>query len=81
MAVLPRQYSLDFTPICKNIVENKNKQLAVRIVDILRGGLTLNADTLHYIDSTFSNPSISELEELLQDESFRMNPAVKRIRL
>ena len=69
MAVLPRQYSRDFTSICKNIVENKNKQLAVRIVDILRGGLTLNADTLHYIDSTFSNPSISELEELLQDES------------
>ena len=50
-------------------MENKNKQLAVRIVDILRGGLTLNADTLHYIDSTFSNPSIGELEELLQDES------------
>ena len=69
MAVLPRQYSRDFTPICKNIVENKNKQLALRIVDILRGGLTLNADTLHYIDSTFSNPSIGELKELLQDES------------
>ncbi len=29
----------------------------------------MNADTLHYIDSTFSNPSIGELEELLQDES------------
>jgi hypothetical protein len=49
--------------------ENKNKQMAQKIIDILQGGLTLNADTLHYIDSTFSNPSISELEELLQDES------------
>jgi len=50
-------------------MESKNKQLADKIVDILQSGLTLNADTLHYIDSTFSNPSIGELEELLQDES------------
>ena len=50
-------------------MESKNKQLAAKIIDILQSGLTLNADTLHYIDSTFSNPSISELEELLQDES------------
>ena len=49
--------------------ENKNKQVAEKIIDILQSGLTLNADTLHYIDSTFSNPSIGELEELLQDES------------
>jgi hypothetical protein len=49
--------------------ENKNKQVAQKIIDILQSGLTLNADTLHYIDSTFSNPSIGELEELLQDES------------
>jgi hypothetical protein len=49
--------------------KDKNKQLAEKIVDILRSGLTLNADTLHYIDSTFSNPSIGELEQLLQDES------------
>ncbi|MCK5205289.1 MAG: hypothetical protein KAR15_15505, partial [Desulfobacterales bacterium] len=50
-------------------MESKNKQLADRIIDILQSGLTMNADTLHYIDSTFSNPSIGELEELLQDES------------
>ena len=50
-------------------MESKNKQLAEKIIDILQSGLTLNADTLHYIDSTFSNPSIGELEELLQDES------------
>ena len=49
--------------------KNKNKQVAEKIIDILRSGLTINADTLHYIDSTFSNPSIGELEELLQDES------------
>jgi len=49
--------------------KDKNKLLADEIIDILKSGLTMNADTLHYIDSTFSNPSVGELEELLQDES------------
>jgi hypothetical protein len=49
--------------------KNKNKQVAQKIIDILRNGLMINADTQHYIDSTFSNPSVGELEELLQDES------------
>ena len=48
---------------------SKNKQVAEKIIAILQGGLTLNADTQHYIDSTFSNPSIDEFEALLQDES------------
>jgi len=43
--------------------------VAEKIIDILQSGLTLHADTLHYIDSTFSNPSLGELEELLQDQS------------
>ena len=50
-------------------MESKNKQVADKIIGILQSGLTLHADTLHYIDSTFSNPSIGELEELLQDQS------------
>ncbi len=49
--------------------KNKNVQIADKIRDILQGGLAINADTQHYIDSTFSNPSIEELETLLQDES------------
>jgi hypothetical protein len=49
--------------------ENKNKQVAQKIIEILQDGLTLSADTLHYIDSTFSNPSVGEFETLLQDES------------
>ena len=48
---------------------NKNKQVAEKIIAILQSGLTLNAATQHYIDSTFSNPSVDEFEELLQDES------------
>lgn len=49
--------------------ENKNIQVAEKIIAILQGGLTLNADMQHYIDSTFSNPSVSEFEALLKDES------------
>jgi hypothetical protein len=49
--------------------EDKNKALADKIIEILRSGLAINADTQHYIDSTFSNPSAAELEALLQDES------------
>jgi len=49
--------------------ENIDKQVAEKIIAILQGGLTLNADMQHYIDSTFSNPSASEFEALLKDES------------
>ena len=49
--------------------ENKNREVADRIIEILRSGLTINADTQHYIDSTFSNPSIETLEALVKDES------------
>ena len=48
---------------------NKNKQVAEKIIAILQSGLMLNADTQHYIDSTFSNPTVKEFEALLQDES------------
>jgi hypothetical protein len=50
-------------------MDSKNKQVAEKIIEILQGGLTLNAATQHYIDSTFSDPSVDEFEELLQDES------------
>jgi hypothetical protein len=47
----------------------KNKQIADKIIEILQRGLAINADSQHYIDSTFSNPSIKALDKLLQDES------------
>ena len=49
--------------------ENKNREVADRIIDILRSGLPINADTQHYIDSTFSNPSVDTLEALVKDET------------
>jgi hypothetical protein len=43
--------------------------LAERIVKILREGIHLNSDVMHFIDSTFSNPCINELEEVITDDS------------
>ena len=45
------------------------KRLEHAIETIWRQGLALTPDALHYIDSTFSNPSLRELEEILCDES------------
>ena len=47
----------------------QNKKVADKIIDILRRGLAINAVTQHYIDSTFSNPSIGKLTVLLKDET------------
>jgi hypothetical protein len=43
--------------------------LADRIIEILDKGIALSDDVLHYIDSTFFNPSIKELQAILQDDS------------
>jgi hypothetical protein len=48
--------------------KHKNKEVADKITEILRGGLTIKADTQHYIDSTFSNPSGDMLAALVKDE-------------
>ena len=42
--------------------------LAEKIERIFRDGFVLSDDVTHYIDSTFSNPSINELEEIIYDE-------------
>jgi len=51
-----------------NTVE-KCSQLADQIRKILKRGITLSDDVIHFIDSTFSNPSIEELQAILQDDS------------
>jgi hypothetical protein len=48
---------------------DKNIEIADKISGILQDGLKIGADTQHYIDSTFSNPTIGELEDFLKDES------------
>ena len=48
---------------------DKNALLADEILKILGKGLTLSGDVVHFIDSTFSHPTIEELEDILQDNS------------
>lgn len=43
--------------------------LAERIVKILREGIHLNSDVMHFIDSTFSSPCINELDKIIADDS------------
>jgi len=49
--------------------EKKCCQLADEIRKILNRGLTLDSDVVHYIDSTFSNPTVEELQVILHDDS------------
>jgi hypothetical protein len=49
--------------------EEKCNQLAKKIRKILDKGITLSSDVIHYIDSTFTNPTISELQSILHDDS------------
>lgn len=53
------------------IVQSDDKKcflLAEKIKRIFRDGFVLNNNMMHYIDSTFSGPSINELEEIINDE-------------
>ncbi len=43
--------------------------LAARISKILKGGIHLNSEVMHFIDSTFSNPCINEVKKIIADHS------------
>lgn len=49
--------------------EKKCEVLAERLASVLREGIHLGPDAVHFIDSTFSNPSTRQLALILQDES------------
>lgn len=49
--------------------KKKCDRLADEIRKILGQGITLDDDAIHFIDSTFSNPTISELETILNDDT------------
>ena len=49
--------------------EEKCNQLADEIRKILGNGVTLSSEVIHYIDSTFSNPTTTELQTILHDDS------------
>ena len=49
--------------------EEKCEILANKILEILSRGIDLSDDVVHYIDSTFSNPTIEELQAILADDA------------
>jgi hypothetical protein len=49
--------------------EEKCNQLADEIRKILGDGVTLSSEVIHYIDSTFSNPTTAEIQTILQNDS------------
>jgi hypothetical protein len=49
--------------------QEKCEMLADRIKAIISEGIDLSEDVVHYIDSTFSNPSINELQAILDDDA------------
>ncbi len=50
------------------MLENKCEALVLAIREFFREGAVLGEDARRFIDSIFSDPSMEELEELLQDE-------------
>jgi len=49
--------------------EKRCKALIEKIREILGEGLQISKGVLHYIDSTFLNPSVKALEEILRDDA------------
>jgi hypothetical protein len=49
--------------------EERCRLLADKIGAILKHGLEINKDTLHFIDSTFSSPSPEAVKEILSDKT------------
>jgi len=49
--------------------EEKCNQLTDEIRKILGNGITLSSEVIHYINSTFSNPTTPELQTILHDDS------------
>lgn len=50
-------------------IANKVKLLSEKIEKVFQDGIRVGADVVDYIDTTFSNPSSVELEEIIRDES------------
>jgi hypothetical protein len=49
--------------------QQKCERLARKLRNILESGISLSDDVVHFIDSTFSNPSLNELQAILDDDS------------
>jgi len=50
-------------------MNERHRRLVGKIEELLRAGIEVGPDLLGYIDATFSNPSLKELEGIVTDES------------
>jgi hypothetical protein len=50
-------------------MNERHRRLVGQIEELLRAGIEVGPDLLGYIDATFSNPSVKELEGIVADES------------
>lgn len=50
-------------------IDKKCVRLADKITQLFQQGMILSDDVLHFIDSTISNPTVTELKKILEDES------------
>ena len=48
--------------------DERCNRLAGEIRNILTNDITLGNEVIHYIDSTFSNPTAAELQSIIQDD-------------
>jgi hypothetical protein len=49
--------------------QDKCELLAEEILSILRQGIRLGSEAVHFIDSTYSNPSFQEIADIFEDDS------------
>jgi len=50
-------------------MNERHRRLVGKIEELLRAGIEVGPDLLGYIDATFSNPSVKDLEVIVADES------------
>ena len=50
-------------------MNERHRRLVGKIEELLRAGIEVGPDLLGYIDATFSNPSVNDLEGIVADES------------
>ncbi len=50
-------------------MNERHRRLVGKIEELLRAGIEVGPDLLGYIDATFSNPSVKDLEGIVADES------------
>ncbi len=50
-------------------IQPPSNDLGEKILELIRIGIMIDDEVMHYIDSTFSDPSIEEFERILSDPS------------